>query len=57
MEKHSNTKKHKKNNNTNNNNTNNNNTNNNNINKKEFKETIDELLFQDEINMFLSHLI
>jgi hypothetical protein len=29
----------------------------NNINKKEFKETIDELLFQDEINMFLSHLI
>jgi hypothetical protein len=40
-----------------NSNTNNNNTNNNNINKKEFKETIDELLFQDEINMFLSHLI
>ena len=29
----------------------------NNINKKEFKETMDELLFQDEINMFLSHLI
>lgn len=29
----------------------------NNINKKEFKETIDKLLFQDEINMFLSHLI
>jgi hypothetical protein len=29
----------------------------NNTNKKEFKETIDELLFQDEINMFLSHLI
>jgi hypothetical protein len=29
----------------------------NNINKKEFKEIMDELLFQDEINMFLSHLI
>lgn len=29
----------------------------NNNNKKEFKETIDELFFQDEINMFLSHLI
>jgi hypothetical protein len=37
-------------------NTNNNNQKNNN-NKNEFKETMDELLFQDEINMFLSHLI
>lgn len=36
---------------------NNNNKQKNNINKKEFKEIIDDLLFQDEINMFLSHLI
>jgi hypothetical protein len=33
------------------------NKNTNNINKNEFKEIIDELLFKDEINMFLSHLI